>query len=78
MSLGKDQIDQDALAAEWGLALEADAANAQAESAGGGSEGLGAGAQWSADGPHGMARSEERRVGKECSLLCRSRWSPYH
>ena len=22
--------------------------------------------------------SEERRVGKECSLLCRSRWSPYH
>ena len=23
-------------------------------------------------------RSEERRVGKECSLLCRSRWSPYH
>ena len=26
MSLGKDQIDQDALAAEWGLALEADGA----------------------------------------------------
>ena len=25
-----------------------------------------------------MVRSEERRVGKECSLLCRSRWSPYH
>ena len=24
------------------------------------------------------ARSEERRVGKECSELCRSRWSPYH
>ena len=23
-------------------------------------------------------RSEERRVGKECSLTCRSRWSPYH
>ena len=23
-------------------------------------------------------RSEERRVGKECALLCRSRWSPYH
>ena len=23
-------------------------------------------------------RSEERRVGKECSSLCRSRWSPYH
>ena len=24
------------------------------------------------------ARSEERRVGKECELKCRSRWSPYH
>ena len=23
-------------------------------------------------------RSEERRVGKECSSECRSRWSPYH
>ena len=23
-------------------------------------------------------RSEERRVGKECWLSCRSRWSPYH
>ena len=23
-------------------------------------------------------RSEERRVGKECSEPCRSRWSPYH
>ena len=23
-------------------------------------------------------RSEERRVGKECIALCRSRWSPYH
>src|SRR3546814_6276662 len=33
---------------------------------------------------HGMfwaspwARSEERRVGKECVSTCRSRWSPYH
>src|ERR1043165_5346202 len=26
------------------------------------------------DRPHRSARSEERRVGKEC----RSRWSPYH
>ena len=23
-------------------------------------------------------RSEERRVGKECTSWCRSRWSPYH
>ena len=23
-------------------------------------------------------RSEERRVGKECRMPCRSRWSPYH
>ena len=26
----------------------------------------------------GGMRSEERRVGKECRLTCRSRWSPYH
>ena len=32
----------------------------------------GGGAQWAEDG--GGARSEERRVGKEC----RSGWSPYH
>ena len=25
-----------------------------------------------------VKRSEERRVGKECTVLCRSRWSPYH
>ena len=25
-----------------------------------------------------MTRSEERRVGKECASMCRSRWSPYH
>src|SRR3546814_15767141 len=24
------------------------------------------------------ARSEERRVGKECVSTCRSRWPPYH
>ena len=28
-----------------------------------------------ADAPR---RSEERRVGKECQSVCRSRWSPYH
>ena len=27
---------------------------------------------------HAVARSEERRVGKECHVVCRSRWSPYH
>ena len=26
----------------------------------------------------GAGRSEERRVGKECLSVCRSRWSPYH
>src|SRR3546814_14293674 len=25
-----------------------------------------------------LARSAERRVGKECVSTCRSRWSPYH
>src|SRR3546814_20785065 len=28
-------------------------------------------------GPASTARSEERRVGKECVSTCRSRWSPY-
>src|SRR3546814_5766806 len=27
---------------------------------------------------YSSARSEERRVGKECVSTCRSRWSPYH
>jgi len=29
-------------------------------------------------GDPNLERSEERRVGKECSEPCRSRWSPYH
>jgi squalene-hopene/tetraprenyl-beta-curcumene cyclase len=34
---------------------------------------------WAAfDKDNTKARSEERRVGKECRRLCRSRWSPYH
>ena len=28
--------------------------------------------------PAYLCRSEERRVGKECHVVCRSRWSPYH
>src|SRR3546814_11401749 len=28
--------------------------------------------------PPDAARSEERRVGKECVSTCRSRWSPSH
>ena len=30
------------------------------------------------ESPADALRSEERRVGKECLRLCRSRWSPYH
>ena len=30
------------------------------------------------EGGQSRERSEERRVGKECSVTCRSRWSPYH
>ena len=33
--------------------------------------------QWVALDIDGL-RSEERRVGKECWHVCRSRWSPYH
>ena len=32
--------------------------------------------QWG--NPFHLVRSEERRVGKECTSWCRSRWSPYH
>ena len=28
--------------------------------------------------PKVLVRSEERRVGKECTSWCRSRWSPDH
>src|SRR5213596_3897410 len=28
--------------------------------------------------PGSRRRSEERRVGKECTVLCRSRWWPHH
>src|SRR3546814_19340750 len=30
------------------------------------------------DGREIQTRSEERRVGKECVSMCRSRWSRYH
>jgi tetratricopeptide (TPR) repeat protein len=33
---------------------------------------------WSIKNYDKLLRSEERRVGKECRRLCRSRWSPYH
>ena len=39
---------------------------------------LGRGAVADGGSEHVVARSEERRVGKECSKQCRSRWSPYH
>src|SRR3546814_12725846 len=32
----------------------------------------------SVDHKNRVARSEERRVGKECVSKCRSRWSPNH
>ena len=33
---------------------------------------------WVGAGAGQRSRSEERRVGKECASMCRSRWSPYH
>src|SRR5881409_69667 len=35
-------------------------------------------AQWQTFRNQTSKRSEERRVGKECSLTCRFRWAPYH
>ena len=34
--------------------------------------------EYDIEGGDTTSRSEERRVGKECLRLCRSRWSPYH
>src|SRR3546814_13469770 len=36
------------------------------------------GDQYGSDVAMVRARSEERRVGKECVSTCRSRWSPFH
>src|SRR5690348_4028401 len=55
---GKDQIDQDALAAEWGLALEADAANEGKE---GGEDA--AAAQWAAMVDDGSAQFRANAKG---------------
>src|SRR3546814_18696787 len=30
------------------------------------------------ESPLNSRRSENRRVGNECAITCRSRWSPYH
>src|SRR5437879_13196681 len=102
--MAKEPVDQDALAADWGLSLEAEEtgapmprpAQAQAAADGAGDDEMAA--QWAAmieDGSQfvqqakggaerilnqeeidsllgfSLARSEERRVGKEC----RSRWA---
>src|SRR3546814_16740929 len=34
--------------------------------------------RWRLPSSQSAARSEERRVGKECVSTCRSRWSQYH
>jgi flagellar motor switch protein FliM len=72
VSLGKDQIDQDALAAEWGLALEADSANAASTGAEAAADGVEAAAsQWAAmvdDGSSFMAGAKggaERVLNQE-------------
>ena len=40
-------------------------------------KGITADIEWAGD-DNLVYRSEERRVGKECTSWCRSRWSPYH
>src|SRR5258705_13091477 len=55
MSQSKDQIEQDAIAAKWGLALDPDAATALAAAPTTGGAGPGVettAAQWSAPPPH--------------------------
>ena len=64
----------------------AEANGGRGNGAGGEFGGLGVGADAGGNNPAidgggrgaNNARSEERRVGKECASMCRSRWSPYH
>ena len=67
MSLGKDQTNQDALAAEWGLALEADAGSTGADApADGTPEGAeAAAAQWAAMVDDGSQFIQAARGGAE-------------
>src|SRR5712691_4350198 len=67
MTLGRDQIDQDALAAEWGLALEADGASAaHGAPAEGASEGAEAPtSQWSAMVDDGSTFNQGAKGGAE-------------
>jgi len=69
MTLGRDQIDQDALEAEWGLALEADGAGAEGGENGGGLEGSDAAAsQWGVDDANFMQSAKggaERILNQE-------------
>ena len=69
MALDTDQVDQDALAAEWGLALEADAANAEqaaapAEGAAPGSTEAAA-SQWAAMVDDGSSFMQTAKGGAE-------------
>src|SRR5689334_19371514 len=63
MSLGKDQVDQDALAAEWGLALEQDAATRAPGMAEGGPDG--ATPQWAAMAEDGTNFAAGAKGGAE-------------
>jgi len=68
VTLHKDQVDQDALAAEWGLALEADAAGppSGAENAEGAPEGSEAAAsQWAAMVDDGSSFTQGAKGGAE-------------
>ena len=59
--------------------IELDGATYKIYKATKGGEFIGAAVESSANGFGGaLSRSEERRVGKECRIGCRSRWSPYH
>ena len=64
-----------AFASRWGRESISGMASADPDAAGNAAAGaaVGAGVGFAVGN-----RSEERRVGKECSLTCRSRWSPYH
>ncbi len=63
MTLGRDQVDQDALAAEWGLALEADGVEHPSEGAP--ESGEAAASQWAAMVDDGSSFAQSSKGGAE-------------
>jgi hypothetical protein len=75
MTDSKDQIEKDAIAAEWGLALDAEAANTLTSAPASEGEGQSL-AQWSAGGEGSAKFSQGDGKGATERVLTTRRWCP--